>query len=101
MDEPGLYTLIGKSPTACAMSKKYSTWLHLVINVLSTLLLGASNYCMQFLSAPTRLEVDAAHRKGSWLDVGIPSVSNLKTVSRQKVIVWLLIAFSSLPLHLL
>ena len=100
-DEPGLYTFIGNSTTACATSKKWSMWLHLVINVLSTLLLGASNYCMQCLSAPTRLEVDAAHRKGSWLDIGIPSTSNLKRISRQKVFIWLLLALSSLPLHLL
>lgn len=43
---------------SCQSTKKLSLWLHVAINILSTLLLGASNYCMQCLVSPTRVEVD-------------------------------------------
>lgn len=58
----------------CHTTKDLSLWLHLAINVLSTLLLGASNYCMQCLTSPTREEIDKAHGQHVWLDFGVPSV---------------------------
>ena len=33
-------------------------WLHLLINIIPTLLSGSSNFCMQILAAPLREEVD-------------------------------------------
>ena len=74
---------------------------HLAINVLSTLLLGGSNYCMQCLAAPTRRDVDRAHAKGKFLDVGVPSVRNLSSVPRYKVLLWWALGISSVPLHLM
>ena len=85
----------------CSKSKKLSLWLHLAINILSTLLLGASNYCMQCLSSPSRAEINSAHSQHIWLDIGIPSVRNLRRVSWNKVILWWLFAISTVPLHLL
>jgi hypothetical protein len=68
---------------------------------LSTVLLSGSNYCMQCLSAPSREEVNAAHAKGKWLDIGIPSVHNLKSISMKKVGLWWCLGLSSVPLHLM
>ena len=85
----------------CDKAKKVSLWLHFVINALSTTLLAASNYCMQCLSAPTREEVDKAHRKGKFLDIGVPSVRNLFHISRLRRLLWWLLAISGIPLHLL
>lgn len=85
----------------CETSGRLTTVTHLFINLLSSLLLGASNYCMQRLVAPTRKEVDKAHAKRKWLDIGIPSVRNLFHISRWRVVLWLLLAASSVPLHLL
>ena len=85
----------------CSKSKKLSLWLHLAINILSTLLLGASNYCMQCLSSPSRAEIDSAHSEHIWLDIGVPSVRNLRRVSWNKIILWWLFAVSTIPLHLL
>lgn len=85
----------------CDYAKELDTGLHVLINVLSTVLLSGSNYCMQCLSAPTRHEVDEAHAVNKWLDIGIPSLRNLKHVSRQNLVLWLLLALTSLPLHLL
>lgn len=74
---------------------------HLLINVLSTVLLAGSNFCMQILSAPTRREVDKAHARGKWLDIGVPSVRNWTSVSWTSRTLWLLLGVSSIPLHFL
>ncbi|KAI9738738.1 MAG: hypothetical protein M1834_008243 [Cirrosporium novae-zelandiae] len=85
----------------CDEAKETSMWLHLGINVLSSVLLGASNYCMQVNSAPTRVEVDQAHAKSQWVDIGVPSVRNLWTIGKRRVILWWALGLSSVPLHLL
>lgn len=87
---------------SCEATKRANIGVHLLINVLSSALLGASNYCMQCLSAPTRPEVDRAHRKGSWLDIGIPSLRNVVSLSfgKRKKLCWWILALSSFPLHL-
>jgi hypothetical protein len=85
----------------CDQIKRVNTGIHLLINVFSTVLLSGSNYCMQCLSAPTRKEVDRAHAVGKWLDIGIPSFRNLRNIERRRVVLWFLLGFSSLPLHLL
>jgi hypothetical protein len=41
----------------CGKTKSLNTWLHLTINVLSSVLLAGSNYCMQVLTAPSRKDV--------------------------------------------
>ena len=66
----------------CKKTRGLNVWVHLVVNVLSTLLLGASNYCMQVLSAPTREELVRAHAKRLWLRIGIPSFRNLRYIAR-------------------
>ena len=47
----------------CHFVKNANRWLHLLINALSTLLLGSSNYCMQLLVSPTPSELQKAHKK--------------------------------------
>jgi hypothetical protein len=83
----------------CAWTKRVNTGAHVCINILSTFLLGASNVCMQLLAAPTRDEVDAAHQRRVWLDIGIPSWKNLRNIKRSRVWVWALLGLSSIPLH--
>ena len=84
----------------CSDIKTWDLWFHLGINVLSSTLLSASNYTMQCLSAPVREEIDKAHRERIALDIGIPSLKNLRRISRIKLILWGLLAVSSIPLHL-
>lgn len=74
---------------------------HLGINIVSTLLLGASNYCMQIVCAPTRKDIDRAHEKGAWLDIGVQSISNLRHIKKAKLYAWLTLGLSSVPLHLM
>ncbi|KIX98119.1 uncharacterized protein Z520_06199 [Fonsecaea multimorphosa CBS 102226] len=85
----------------CGKVESLDIWIHLAINTLSTLLLGGSNYCMQCLSAPSREDVDRAHARGEYLDVGVPSVRNLRRIARRKVILWWALGLSSIPLHLM
>lgn len=77
------------------------TAVHVLINVLSTLLLSASNYTMQVLSSPRRSDLDMAHKKGQWLDIGILSVRNIRKVDTKRRVLWFVLAVSSIPLHLL
>ena len=85
----------------CSTARQWNTGIHFMINALSTLLLGASNYCMQSLGSPSREDIDRAHSRKVWLDIGIPSIRNLRTLGRRQVILWSLLALTSLPIHLL
>ena len=86
---------------SCKQTKKLSLWLHLAINILGTAMLSASNYTMQCLSSPTRQDIDKAHAQNIWLDIGVPSLRNLRRVSPRRIVLWWLLALTSLPLHLL
>ncbi|CAI6338008.1 unnamed protein product [Periconia digitata] len=84
----------------CEKVKQINKGMHILINILSTVLLSSSNYCMQCLSAPTRRDIDVAHAKGKWMDIGVLSVRNLRRISKKRVMLWALLGLSSLPLHL-
>ncbi|KAL4951101.1 hypothetical protein BDW69DRAFT_186721 [Aspergillus filifer] len=47
------------------------------------------NICMQILVAPSREEIDRAHRKGVALDIGVPSVKNLRHIAKSRSNTWL------------
>lgn len=80
---------------------RLNTFLHLLINILSSLVLASTNFFMQVLNAPSRAELDRAHEKGNWLDIGVPSPRNAFRVSKFKTVMWLLFFLSSIPIHLL
>ena len=86
---------------SCDTSKTIGLWLHLAINVLSTLLLSGSNYTQQCLAAPTRKEIDAAHARRKWINIGAPSAGNLFKIKLERMLLWIAIGFTSIPLHLL
>ena len=83
----------------CAKAKSINAWLQVAVNILSTVLLGASNYCMQCLSSPTREEVDRAHARGVFLHIGVPSAHSIWGIGRRRRSLWLVLAISALPLH--
>ncbi|KAJ4375995.1 hypothetical protein N0V83_001275 [Neocucurbitaria cava] len=86
---------------SCARVRQLNVWVHLLVNVVSTLLLCASNYCMQVLIAPNRADLDRAHANRHWLHIGVPSPHNLTRIARDRSLLWILLMLSSLPLHLL
>ena len=85
----------------CNKAKRLNTSFQLIINVLSTLLLSASNYCMQCLGAPTRQEVDNAHAKKVALEIGAPAPMNLKWISPYRAALWIILGLTALPIHFL
>jgi hypothetical protein len=56
---------------------------------------------MQCLCSPTRQEVDRAHTRKTWLDIGIQSMRNLSRIGRLRMGLWIILAASSIPLHIL
>jgi hypothetical protein len=85
----------------CKTVKDASVVAHLLINILSTLMLSASNLCMQLIAAPSRKDIDKAHAKGIWLDIGVPSLRNLFHIPWKRGLLWGVLVFSSLPIHFL
>ena len=86
---------------SCDKSKTIGLWIHLGINALSTILLSGSNYTQQCLAAPSRSEIDAAHARRRWMDIGVPSIRNLFRIKRERTLLWIFIGLTSIPLHLL
>jgi hypothetical protein len=97
-DKDGVATIFEGDEATISL---WNTILHVVINVLSTLLLSASNYTMQVLNSPTREEINKAHKNGKWLDIGLLSVHNLRIISSKRAILCIALALTSTPLHLL
>lgn len=85
----------------CTTASRIDSVLHVVINILSTLLLGASNYVMQILNSPTRDECDRAHRRGKWLSIGLTNVKNLAYIPIRRAILFTLLFTTAWPLHLM
>lgn len=85
----------------CGKTRRISAGAHVVINILSTLLLATSNACMQSLNAPTRSEIDKAHERGIWLDIGTQSLRNFRYLPFKRGILYLMLGASSIPLHML
>ncbi|KAJ4128825.1 hypothetical protein NW768_007344 [Fusarium equiseti] len=84
----------------CDVSARANLWIHLAINIIGTGVLASSNFFMQSLVAPTRKEVDAAHKAGHWLEIGVQSLKNVRFIGWRKVLFWSLFSLSSVPLHL-
>jgi hypothetical protein len=84
-----------------ASISRWNTAFHVLINALSTILLSATNYTMQVLSSPTRVDIDKAHAKDKWLEIGILSPRNMRTLPRKRVWLCLFLSVSSIPLHFL
>lgn len=86
---------------SCAHVRSLNVWTHLVVNFVGSLLLAASNYCMQVLNAPSRDELVRAHSQRKSLDIGVQSLRNLVSIGWGRSTIWILLFLSSLPLHLL
>lgn len=84
--------------------KRTGTWMlaaHGIINVLGSIALGSSNYAMQVLLSPTREEVNRAHSKRKWVYIGGQSFGNFRHISSIRIFLWVLLAVSSIPFHLM
>lgn len=50
----------------CTQSQNVTRYLHLLVNILGTVLLAASNAALHIAASPTRKEIDDAHAAGQW-----------------------------------
>jgi hypothetical protein len=89
------------STGACRKIKHTNIGIHLLLNVFSSVFLGAGNYCMQVLAAPSSEEVRTAHAAGRYYEIGVHSVHNVWHSTRRKKMAWLLLGFCSTMLHLM
>lgn len=83
----------------CDRTTALNMGLHLLINAVSTLMLASRNFFMQILCSPTRSDLDEAHRNHKVLEIGVHSPMNLLRLPFLRSLGWLLLAFTSLSLH--
>lgn len=74
---------------------------HVILNVVSSLFLGAGNYAMQVLVAPSRQETDKAHSQGRHLDIGVHSVYNVFWIRKSRGCLWGILVIVATVMHLL
>ncbi|KAL4908768.1 hypothetical protein BDW74DRAFT_187317 [Aspergillus multicolor] len=84
----------------CTTTTRLNSALHVALNILASLFLGAGNYCMQILVAPSRAELNKAHSKGKTLEIGVPSLKNLLSIGRIRVAGWVCIGVLATILHI-
>ncbi|KAI0376273.1 hypothetical protein F5Y04DRAFT_273865 [Hypomontagnella monticulosa] len=84
----------------CQTTKVVNSVLHLLLNLISSLILASSRFFMQILSSPSRKEVDRAHSQLRSLDIGVSSLKNLLFLSPIKTVAWMVLLISSVPIHL-
>ena len=84
----------------CINASRLDIILHLFINTIATAVLASSNFFMQILSSPSRLEVDKAHANLQSLDIGIPSIKNIQFLSPFKLACWIGLFVTSIPIHI-
>lgn len=86
---------------SCSSVQHANTAIHAALNIVTSLMLGASNFAMQSLSSPTREEVDAAHAMKRSLGIGGLSLKNFRFIKKSRSILWVVLWITSIPLHLL
>jgi hypothetical protein len=98
VDKQGRITLFEGS---CSSAKLKGFFGHGFISGMGTYMLSASCYVLYCLTPPSRKELDRAHSRGRWLDIGAMSWRNLRATSRLRVTYFILLALSSPILQLL
>lgn len=84
----------------CKTAQYSKIGLHLLINILSVTMTATSSYCCTILMAPSRLEIDKAHAKGTWLSIGVASWRNFLNMRRSRQILWGLLLLTSMIMQI-
>ncbi|CAH0026486.1 unnamed protein product [Clonostachys rhizophaga] len=77
----------------CAEIGRIDQGIQAAVNVLSLFFIASATYVSQVLVSPTREEVDAAHAKFSWFDIGIPTLKNFGGISTLRTVLALTAVF--------
>ncbi|KAI1618778.1 hypothetical protein EDD36DRAFT_414436 [Exophiala viscosa] len=84
----------------CDIAGNINIGLHLVITIFSVSITVSSDFFMRLVSAPQAADIREAHRQATWMDVGINSIRNLRSIPRWRSALWIVGAASSIPLSL-
>ncbi|KAK4226844.1 hypothetical protein QBC38DRAFT_216294 [Podospora fimiseda] len=84
----------------CSSVKAIDKIIHVLINLLSTVLVSGSSYTMRCIMGPTRQLVDQTHGGGLCVDIGVPRIRNFRNLCFKDKMFWLLLLTSSLPLNM-
>lgn len=84
----------------CNTVDRIAVYAHAVINVFGTALFAASNHAMQILASPSRDDIDSSHGHRQTFSIGTHSLKNLKSVNKFRAVLWIILAVSSIPLHM-
>lgn len=85
----------------CAHTKRVASGLHIMINILGTILVATSSYCCQLLMAPARQDIDNAHAHRVWLPVGTFNIKMLTLLPRHRKLMWYLMFGTSIAIQLM
>ncbi|KAM7218192.1 hypothetical protein V8F06_006483 [Rhypophila decipiens] len=77
-------------------------WIHLAMNIVTTVLMAATNFAMQAWTSPTRADVDRIHAQGKTVDIGVLSLRNILSgrIRLKRLLVGCFMLIVALPLHL-
>lgn len=76
----------------CTVTKRWTSVLSLLLNLIATLLIGSSNYMMQCFTAPTTTVLRQEHKRGRSVHLGV--------MSTRKPLAWWIMGLTSIPVHL-
>lgn len=85
----------------CRSVARVNVGIHAVTNVVGMGLVAAAAYVAQILTSPTREEVSRAHARDGWLDIGVPSVRNLGSISPWRAALSVFILLVATAAHIL
>lgn len=85
----------------CAQASQINFGLHVLINIVVVALVAIGNYAFQVLSSPTRREVASMHDLKRWMDIGIPSVRNLRGINGSRVLLIIAILLAALSTQIM
>ncbi|KAM7184481.1 hypothetical protein V8F33_012942 [Rhypophila sp. PSN 637] len=77
-------------------------WIHLAMNIVTTVLMAATSFAMQAWMSPTRADVDRIHAQGKTVDIGVLSLRNILSgrIRPRRLFVAIFMLIAALPLHL-
>lgn len=86
---------------SCDRADRIGIGLRALVNIFGVALLAGANYAFQVLSSPTRREVDRAHGRKRWLDIGVPSVRNLRHISGFRATLASIVLFTAVSIQVM
>lgn len=77
----------------CSKISSIDQGIHAALNILGFFFIAGASYVSQILVSPTRNEASFAHSEMSYLDIGIPSLRNLRGISVGRAVLSSVIVF--------